>query len=279
MSSDTTSFTNYLRQQTFGVVGAGVMGQTFIKALLNQCGLSPKNLWACSKTKKTCQHIRETFDIPCEQNPEKFLSNTKVLFISVKPFQVEFVLESLKRIGLREDTLIISVVAGKTLYMIQETLPNNPVIRAMPNTPAVVSQAMSVICPGKLATDADMSFAQALFQSVGQCIKLDEHHFDAVTGLCGSGPAYLYLIMEALADGGVRVGIPRDIALQIVAQTVLGSATMVGNSGRHPASLRDDVTTPAGCTIAGLLTLEDGKIRSVLARAVEEATKTARDLG
>lgn len=269
----------YLNQNTLGVIGAGVMGQTFIKSLLNQGGLSSEQIWACSKTQKTCQTVTQLYGIACDQSPEAFLANTKVLFLSLKPYQMEHVLDGLKRHGLKPDTLIISIVAGKTLHMIQSILPNNPVIRAMPNTPAVVSQAMSVICPGKLATEDDVTFAKALFESVGQCLQLDEHHFDAVTGLCGSGPAYLYLIMEALADGGVRVGIPRDIALQIVAQTVLGSATMVGSSGRHPASLRDDVTTPAGCTIAGLLTLEDGKIRSVLARAVEEATKTARDLG
>lgn len=279
MPVTTSALSTYISTQTMGIIGAGVMGQTFIKALLNQGGLSPQHLWACAKTEKTCQHVENSFNISAKQSPNDFLNNTKVLFLSVKPYQLEFVLDGLKRNGLKPDTLIISIVAGKTLHAIQSILPNNPIIRAMPNTPAVVSEAMSVICGGQHASSDDIDFAQRLFQSVGQCIQLDEHHFDAVTGLCGSGPAYMYLIMEALADGGVRVGIPRAIALQIVAQTVLGSATMVGNSGRHPASLRDDVTTPAGCTIAGLLTLEDGKIRSVLARAVEEATKTARDLG
>jgi len=124
-----------------------------------------------------------------------------------------------------------------------------------------------------------MARAQCIFEAVGQCIPAEESYFNAVTALSASGPAYQYLIMEAFADAGVRVGLPRQLALQLVAQTAVGAAKMVQASGRHPAALRDDVTTPAGCTIAGLLMLEDGKIRSVLARAIEEATKVAGDLG
>ena len=118
-----------------------------------------------------------------------------------------------------------------------------------------------------------------MFECVGRCVETDERHFNAITALSGSGPAYHYLIMEAMADAGVRVGLPRDLALTLVAQTALGAARMVQTSGRHPAALRDDVTTPAGCTIGGLLMLEDGKIRSVLARAIEEATRIAATLG
>jgi pyrroline-5-carboxylate reductase len=149
----------------------------------------------------------------------------------------------------------------------------------MPNTPCIVGQGMTVICPGTHVQASDIESTYGIFQAVGQCMELEESHFDAVTGLSGSGPGYLYLIMEALADGGVRVGLPREVALKIVTQTVLGAATMVQQTGRHPAALRDDVTTPAGCTIGGLLIMEDGKIRSVLARAVEEATQIAAQLG
>jgi pyrroline-5-carboxylate reductase len=138
---------------------------------------------------------------------------------------------------------------------------------------------MTVVCAGKGATGQHLARAQQIFQAVGKCLALDEKHFDAVTALSASGPGYLYLIMEALADAGVRVGLPRQVALTLVAQTVLGAATMVLSTKRHPASLRDDVTTPAGCTIGGILVLEDGRIRSVLARAVEEATRIAAHLG
>ena len=155
----------------------------------------------------------------------------------------------------------------------------NPVVRAMPNTPAVVGEGMTVICRGRYASKTDLQRAQAIFEAVGRCLPVDEVHFNAVTALSGSGPGYQFLIMEALADAGVRVGLPRQLALTLVAQTALGAARMVLTTGRHPAALRDDVTTPAGCTIAGLLMLEDGRIRSVLARAVEEATKTSAHLG
>ena len=137
---------------------------------------------------------------------------------------------------------------------------------------------MTVVCAGRHATAEHLERAQRIFASVGRAMAVDEGYFNAITALSGSGPAYQYLIMEALADAGVRVGLPRALALTLVAQTVLGSARMVMATGRHPAALRDDVTTPAGCTIGGLLMLEDGKIRSVLARAIEEATKIAGHL-
>ncbi len=138
---------------------------------------------------------------------------------------------------------------------------------------------MTVLCAGSHASAEHLSRAQHVFEKVGQCARAEEHYFDAITALSGSGPAYQYLFMEAFADAGVRVGLPRHLALTLVAQTAMGAAKMVQASGRHPAALRDDVTTPAGCTIAGLLMLEDGKIRSVLARAIEEATKVAGQLG
>ena len=149
----------------------------------------------------------------------------------------------------------------------------------MPNTPCVVGEGMTAICRGPRATPVHVEQARRIFECVGRAVETEEKHFNAITALSGSGPAYHYLIMEAMADAGVRVGLPRDLALTLVAQTTLGAARMVQTSGRHPAALRDDVTTPAGCTIGGLLMLEDGKIRSVLARAIEEATRIASKLG
>ena len=149
----------------------------------------------------------------------------------------------------------------------------------MPNTPCVVGEGMTVVCRGKHATAAHLEKARHIFEAVGKCVAVDETHFNAITALSGSGPAYYFLIMEALADAGVRVGLPRQLALTLVAQTALGSARMVLTSGRHPAALRDDVTTPAGCTIGGLLIMEDGRIRSVLVRAIEEAAKIVAHLG
>jgi pyrroline-5-carboxylate reductase len=203
-----------------------------------------------------------------------------VILICVKPADAGSVVTELLAADLRPDTLLISILAGISTEKLESMLgAANPVVRAMPNTPCIVGEGMTVVCGGKRASAHDINRAQKIFQAVGKCLALDEKHFDAVTALSGSGPGYLYLIMEALADAGVRVGLPRQVALTLVAQTVLGAATMVLSTKRHPAALRDDVTTPAGCTIGGILVLEDGRVRSVLARAVEEATRIAAHLG
>jgi len=263
-----------------GVIGAGVMGQALIRGLIAQNVLKPENIWAAVRTENSREKTERETGVAAYTNYQSQLQDADVLLICVKPSGVNQVLDRLSSYGLSEKTLIISIVAGTAIKQIEGTLGGkNPVIRAMTNTPCVVGQGMTAVCPGEFATGEHLKTAHRIFEAVGLCMDLDEIHFDAVTGLSGSGPAYLYLIMEALADGGVRVGLPRDAALQIVAQTVLGAATMVRESGRHPASLRDDVTTPAGCTIGALLVMEDGKIRSVLARAVEEATQIAGQLG
>ncbi len=149
----------------------------------------------------------------------------------------------------------------------------------MPNTPCLIGKGMTVLSKGSHATDGDVALATEIFEPLGRVLELEEKHMDTVTGLSASGPAFLYIIIEALADGGVMRGLPRSVATTLVAQMTLGAAEMVLTTGRHPAALKDDVTTPAGCTIAGILALEDGRIRSVLARGVETAAKVAGELG
>ncbi|MBY0450031.1 MAG: pyrroline-5-carboxylate reductase [Cyanobacteria bacterium] len=275
-----TSQRNQEFSKKFGIIGTGVMGKSLIQGILHAQLATAKEIWATAKTEATCQKVTQTLGVEAFTDYKKILPNTQWLLLCVKPHQVLGILAHLVKQGLSENTGIISVATGVSLTAMTEALgQNNPVIRAMPNTPCVVGKGMTVICGGESVKSADLATARSIFTSVGHCIELEESHFNAVTALGGSGPAYFYLIMEALADGGVRVGLPRDVALEIVCQTVLGAATMVQQTGRHPAALRDDVTTPAGCTIAALLTMEDGKIRSVLARAVEEATRIAGQLG
>lgn len=255
-----------------GILGVGVMGQTLVSGMLAAKVLDKKNLWGAVKSSESARKLTLKLGIPVVTNYKKFLSNTDTLIICVKPSGLDDVLNELKKAGLKESTLIISIVAGKTISHMGKVLESkNPIIRAMPNTPCTVRQGMTVLTAGYNGKKSHLKTARSIFDSVGMCRELDEKHFNAITGLSGSGPAYMYLMMEALADGGVRVGLPRDAAMEIVTQTMLGAAQMVQQSGRHPAALRDDVTTPAGCTIGGLLIMEDGKIRSVLARAVEEA--------
>ena len=208
------------------------------------------------------------------------LASAGVVVLCVKPAQAPVALAALAGAGLRPEALVVSIAAGVDSTQISTMLgTGNPIVRAMPNTPCVVGEGMTAICRGPRATPTHLAQARRIFECVGRAVETEEKHFNAITALSGSGPAYHYLIMEAMADAGVRVGLPRDLALALVAQTTLGAARMVQTSGRHPAALRDDVTTPAGCTIGGLLMLEDGKIRSVLARAIEEATRIASKLG
>lgn len=270
------------RNKKIGVVGAGVMGQALIQGLTHKEGLAyPRSkIWAAVKSSASAAEVKKSTGVTCATDYSKHLKGTHILLLCVKPNQVPSVCEKLRKSGLPESTLIISIAAGVSIEQLEEYLGSaQPIIRGMTNTPCIVRQGMTAIAGGSAAKPAHLTEARRIFESVGLCIELEERHFNAITGLSGSGPAYMYLIMEALADGGVRVGLPRDVAVQVVAQTVLGSAHMVLETGRHPASLRDDVTTPAGCTIGALLLMEDGKIRSVLARAVEEATRIASGLG
>ncbi|RPI15467.1 MAG: pyrroline-5-carboxylate reductase [Acidobacteriales bacterium] len=265
---------------TLGVIGAGVMGQTLIRGLFASGLIARDRLWAGDKNAATCESAGKAMEIPVELDFSGRVPGADLILICVKPADAAAVLGKLKAAGLRRETLLISILAGTSTERLESLLgTRNPVVRAMPNTPAIVGEGMTVICGGTNAAAGDLARARVIFEGVGKCLAVDEAHFNAITALSGSGPAYQYLIMEALADAGVRVGLPRQLALTLVAQTVLGAAKMVAATGRHPAALRDDVTTPAGCTIGGLLMLEDGRIRSVLARAVEEATKIAAHLG
>lgn len=265
--------------RTLGVVGAGVMGQTLLRGLLNGGAISREQLWASAKTAATCERVAADLGIPVVVDMHRHVPQAGLILVCVKPGQAVKVLSRLREDGVRPDTLLISIMAGTPTVQLESlTGTPNPWVRAMPNTPCIVGEGMTVICGSAHATGEHLERAQRVFEAVGKCIAVDETYFNAITALSGSGPAYQYLIMEALADAGVRVGLPRHLALTLVAQTVLGAARMVQSTGRHPAALRDDVTTPAGCTIGGLLMLEDGKIRSVLARAIEEATKIAGHL-
>jgi len=265
---------------TLGVIGAGVMGQTLVRGLLSSGSITRERIWVGERNPAACESAAIALGVPVETDYGSRVPTAGLILMCVKPGDAAAVLTALRGAGLRRETLLISILAGVSTAKLESLLDaENPVVRAMPNTPCVVGEGMTVVCRGQHASTADLERARRIFEAVGKCVAMDEAHFNAVTALSGSGPGYYFLIMEALADAGVRVGLPRQLALTLVAQTALGSARMVLSSGRHPAALRDDVTTPAGCTIAGLLIMEDGRIRSVLVRAVEEAAKIAGQLG
>jgi pyrroline-5-carboxylate reductase len=180
---------------------------------------------------------------------------------------------------LRKDALIISAAASVTTALIERELGHPAhVVRAMPNTPCLIRQGMTALAAGKHATTEDLKIAQEIFGSMGRAVVVDEKHMDAITGLSASGPAYVYLIIESLAEAGVKMGLPRELSTELSAQTLLGASAMVLHTGEHPAKLKDIVTTPAGCTIDGLLELEEGGLRVTLIKAVVRAGQRAKEL-
>ena len=201
-----------------------------------------------------------------------------VLFLAIKPQSMSAVMGELAgKIG--RETLVVSIAAGVTLAKLTAGLKTERVIRVMPNTPALVGKGASAYALGPGATDDDSKLVSELLGAVGIARQVDEKLLDAVTGLSGSGPAFVYMMIEALSDGGVRVGLPRDLALALASQTVLGSAAMVQSTGEHPAVLKDRVASPGGTTIAGMKALEEHGLRAALIAAVEAATKRSQELG
>ena len=267
-----------MENQKIGVIGAGVMGRTLINGMLKAELLPKENLFATVHTQKTADKVRSELEIEVAIGayPGSWIEQTDIFLICTKPYRIPEILDHLRQSEkMKPQALVISIAAGTTIASMEERLPNVAVIRSMPNTPCLIGSGATVVSPGSQTRTDHIELAMAIFSSVGSCFELDEQHMNAVTAVSGSGPAYIYLIMEALADGAVKVGLPRDVAFQLVAQTMLGSARMLQQTGMHPAVLKDKVTTPSGCTISALLTMEDGRIRSTLARAVEEATRTA----
>ena len=201
-----------------------------------------------------------------------------LVILSVKPQQVGAVLDDIRGV-LEPSQLLISVAAAVGTAFIESKLRGPiPVVRAMPNTPALIRRGMTAVAPGSHARDEHLAMARGVFEAVGRVVVVDEKHMDAITGLSASGPAFIYIVIESLAEGGVKAGLPRELATELAAQTVLGAGAMVIETGQHPALLKDQVTTPAGCTIDGILKLEEGGLRVTLIKAVVEAAERAKEL-
>jgi pyrroline-5-carboxylate reductase len=207
------------------------------------------------------------------------VSQAEIVLLCVKPQVIDVVLTKIVPVA-DKDKLLISIAAGVTIARIEKVLTGGPrVVRVMPNTPALVLAGAAGLAGGKNATNDDLALAQSIFNSVGRAFIVDEKLMDAVTGLSGSGPAYVFTIIEALAEAGVKAGLPRQLALELAAQTVYGAAKMVLETKEHPGKLRDMVTSPGGTTIEGLHALEEGKLRATLMNAVAAATARSRELG
>jgi pyrroline-5-carboxylate reductase len=267
-----------LAQKKIAVIGSGTMGRSIASGLLRSGKVKAQSLRATARTKASAEKVREELGFRCTTANGEAAADADVVLLCVKPKDVAKAVDSIR--GARKKPLVISIAAGVSTGFLEGRFGDGTrVLRAMPNTPCLIGKGMTVLAKGSHASDADVALATEIFEPLGKVLELEEKHMDTVTGLSASGPAFIYIIIEALADGGVMRGLPRSVATTLVAQMTLGAAEMVLTTGRHPAALKDDVTTPAGCTIAGILALEDGRIRSVLARGVETAAKVAGELG
>jgi pyrroline-5-carboxylate reductase len=269
-----------LRDKTLAVLGTGMMGSALVHGLIHAGTMPSANLRLFDAHKDKAAALAATAGAGAIASASALaaVAQADLILIAVKPPMVSEVLAGISE-ALSPHQLVISIAAGVRLAAMEALLPpNTPVIRTMPNTPALVGCGATALCRGSHATEDHLTLAQSLFASVGISVEVPERLLDAVTGLSGSGPAYLYLIIEALTDGGVKEGLPRATARLLAAQTVLGAAQMVLASDQHPAQLKDNVTTPGGTTIAALHVLESAGLRGVLMDAVHTAAERSREL-
>lgn len=268
-----------MESQRIGMLGAGNMAGALIRGLLASKSVKPEQIVASDVRADHLKELEAQYGIKTYTDNQQLAAWANVVVLAVKPQVIDRVLDQMAD-SFAPDTLLVSIAAGVPIRSLEQRLPAHVrVVRAMPNTAAIALAGATGIAPGSRATPADVELTQKLFAAIGRSVVLDESLIDAVTGLSGSGPAYVMVMIEALADGGVKVGLHRDTALLLAAQTVYGSAKLLLETGEHPGRLKDMVTSPGGTAIAGLHTLESGGVRRTLIDAVESATKRAIELG
>lgn len=267
-----------LQVKKLALVGAGKLGEALLSGILSSQLVPAGRVEATVAHQPRADSLVEKYGIKAHTENSKAVAGADLVIVALKPQQVRGFLHEVRK-SLRKDAVIISAAASVTTALIERELGHPArVIRAMPNTPCLIRHGMTALARGKHATDDDIRTAQRIFDSMGRSVVVDEKHMDAITGLSASGPAYVYMIIESLAEGGVKMGLPRELSTELSAQTLLGASAMVLTTGEHPAKLKDVVTTPAGCTIDGLLELEEGGLRVTLIKAVVRAAGRAKQL-
>lgn len=270
-----------------GLIGGGVMGEALLSRLIAQEVYRPDEVLVSEPQAHRREVLVQKYGIKVTSDNRVAAAASDILLLAIKPQVFEAVATELaKGDGEREHRqageslpLVVSILAGVSLNQLEATFGRQPVIRAMPNTPATVGAGITAIASGKTVTNSHRSQATAIFQAVGEVVEVPEHLMDAVTGLSGSGPAYVAIMIEALADGGVAAGLPRAIASKLALSTVLGTAQLLQQTAIHPAQLKDQVTSPGGTTIAGTRELERAGFRSALIEAVQAAYQRSQQLG
>jgi pyrroline-5-carboxylate reductase len=258
------------------IIGGGVMAEAILSRLLVKQVFAPNTVLVSEPSTERRDFLAQKYQVQVTAENQTAISKAQVILLAIKPQILDLVVADITP---NPDSTVISILAGVTIAKLEHTFPQQPVIRVMPNTPATVGAGMTAIAPGTFAKAEHIEQAKSIFAAVGEVVEVPESSMDAVTGLSGSGPAFVALAIEALADGGVASGLPRAIALQLAIQTVLGAATLIKQTGIHPGVLKDQVTSPGGTTIAGVAKLENAGFRSALIEAVKTATARSRELG
>ncbi|MBP9086667.1 MAG: pyrroline-5-carboxylate reductase [Kofleriaceae bacterium] len=265
--------------KNIGFIGAGNMAEAHVRGLVSGKHIAASNVLVSGPRAERLTELAEKYQVRTTTDNQAVAASVDVLVLAVKPQIMDRVVRQIAD-HLAGTALVISIAAGIDTATLEAGLRDGVrVVRAMPNTPALVGAAATAVSPGRNATSEDLAIAKAIFDAVGITVVLEESQLDAVTGLSGSGPAYIFLILEALADAGVKVGLSRRNAQRLAAQTVMGSAKLLLDTDEHPGKLKDMVTSPGGTAIAGLHTLEQGGLRTTLINAVETATNRAKELG
>jgi pyrroline-5-carboxylate reductase len=270
--------TDDIAKLKIAVLGAGKMGGILLQAFLKDKLFTKDRIFATVAHETRAKFLAGQWGIEVSTDNLAAVERADLILLGVKPFQIPDLITRIHP-ALTPKKTILSIAASVTTHAIEEAAEIEiPVIRAMPNTPSQVGAGMTALCRGRFATEEQMQLAARIFETVGRSVTVDEKLMDAVTGLSASGPAFIYIILESLAEAGVKVGLPRDVATLLAAQTTFGAAKMVLETGYHPALLKDAVTTPAGCTVDGILELEEGGLRVTLIKAVMRAAQRAKEL-
>ncbi len=261
-----------------GIIGTGKMGSALIRGLIKAGLLIPDEIIASDIDQKTLDQLKKEVGIQVTGDNALVVKAAEMILLALKPDVIRSALEEVRE-SLSSEHLVISIAAGVSIQAIEEAIGKKcRVIRVMPNTPCLIGAGASAFSPGQWATDKDRKDVRSLLEAVGVTVELPEKQLDAVTGLSGSGPAFVFMVIEALSEGGVKMGLSRPVAMQLAAQTVLGAARMVQETGKQPGQLKDQVASPGGTTIAGIAALEQGRLKSVLIEAVEAATRRSIEL-
>lgn len=261
-----------------GFIGCGNMGSSMVGGLIKSGFLKADNIIVSTKTKESAKKLNDKFGIMTTLDSKVVAKEAEIIILAVKPFMYKIIIDEIKS-ELNKGKLIISIAAGITIGNMEEWISeSSKIIRTMPNTPALVGQAMSAVCPNKNVTKDELEYCINIFESFGECVELDEKDFHAFTALCGSSPAYVFMFIEAMADAAVKLGIPRAKAYKMASQSVLGSAKMVLETGKHPGELKDMVCSPAGTTIDAVVELEKLGFRNSVIQAIDKCAEKSKSM-